>query len=481
MDMKKIKFLHQLVSDGARVCTDSRQPEPGGIFFALRGEAFNGNIFARKALEAGCRLAVIDDPAVTGEQAVTADPAGTSGPDYHHGSSYLLVESVLDTLQELSAYHRSLFDIPMMGITGSNGKTTTKELVHAVLSTRFQAPATRGNLNNHIGVPVTLLALKKTVDMAIIEMGANHVGEIARLCQLAKPTHGLITNIGKAHLEGFGSVENIARAKSELYSAVAGNSGVLFVNGDNELLVRLAANAMQSWGKRKEGGALSKRPSSLVTYGVGPDNHCRGWVENPFPLLEISFEVKQVFGDALPGYRGKIRSQLTGVYNFENIMAAVTVGLYFGIPPEMVSEAIEAYRPENNRSQMIQTERNLVISDAYNANPTSMRAALENFSRFGREKTAVLLGDMLELGETEHLEHEQMLKKALEGGYAMLVFVGPAFSAAAAKEKKLPANCHVFPDVGAAGAFLSAHSPDGYKILVKGSRGISMERLLEFL
>ena len=438
-------MLHQLVTGGAGICTDSRQAGHGSIFFALRGESFNGNHYAAEALKAGCRLAVIDDPSCQG------------------GADYLLVDSVLDTLQALGAYHRRLFDIPVIGITGSNGKTTTKELVHAVLSARFRAQATQGNLNNHIGVPVTLLSWKQPVDMAIVEMGANHVGEIARLCELAGPTHGLITNIGKAHLEGFGSVENIARAKSELYGAVAAANGQLFVNGDNHQLVRLAGNTRQ------------------VTYGTGDGNDCQGRVDTAFPLLGVSFWVNRSFGKTSPGARGTIRTQLTGAYNFENIMAAVTTGLYFGVSPEKIVSAIETYHPRNNRSQVMETKRNLVIADAYNANPTSMLAALENFSGFERKRTALLLGDMLELGETTGHEHRQLMKAAIEGGFTLLVFVGPAFTDAASDEKNLPDNCHVFKDVEGASAFLSARPLTGYKVLVKGSRGIRMETLLNVL
>lgn len=440
-----VLLLHQLLQEGAPVCTDSREARAGGIFFALKGDAFDGNQFAAAALKAGCRLAVIDDP------------------KQQKGPCYLLVDSVLQTIQELSARHRQQFRIPVLGITGSNGKTTTKELVHAVLSSRFHAMATRGNLNNHIGVPLTLLELNDTAEVAIVEMGANHLGEIANLCLIAEPTHGLITNIGKAHLEGFGSLENIAKAKSELYRHLETHNGQLFVNGDNELLLRLAGNV------------------NMVKYGDRAENHCQGQIDKPFPFLEVSFRINQAFGKAGEGVQGRIRSRLTGAYNFENIMAAVAVGLYFGVSAQDVVRAIESYEPGNHRSQVIQTESNTVIMDAYNANPTSMGAALENFSNFGQDRTAVFLGDMLELGETEEEEHRRILRMAVGQGFTRLVLVGPAFSRIAGETPDLPRSCSWFADSEQAAEDLASNPVSGYKVLVKGSRGIRMEQLLKHL
>jgi UDP-N-acetylmuramoyl-tripeptide--D-alanyl-D-alanine ligase len=440
-----VLLLHQLLQEGAPVCTDSRDAREGSIFFALKGEVFDGNRFAEAALKAGCRLAVIDDP------------------KQQKGPGYLLVDSVLQTLQELGARHRQRFLIPVLGITGTNGKTTTKELVHAVLSSHFQAVATRGNLNNHIGVPLTLLELNDPAEVAIVEMGANHLGEIASLCQIAEPTHGLITNIGKAHLEGFGSLENIARAKAELYRHLEAHNGQLFVNGDNELLLRLAGKA------------------NMIKYGKQAENHCQGQIEKPFPFLEISFMVNRAFGKAAGGMQGHIRSNLTGAYNFENIMAAVAVGLYFGVPARAVARAIESYEPGNHRSQVIQTEHNTVIMDAYNANPTSMEAALENFSNFGQERTAVFLGDMLELGETEEEEHRKILRMAAGQGFTRLVLVGQAFSRIASETPDLPQSCSWFADSKQAAKALASSPISGYNVLVKGSRGIRMEQLLKHL
>jgi UDP-N-acetylmuramoyl-tripeptide--D-alanyl-D-alanine ligase len=440
-----VLLLHRLLQEGAPVCTDSRDARTGGIFFALRGDVFDGNRFAESALKAGCQLAVIDDPR------------------QQKGPNFLLVDSVLQTLQELGAHHRKQFNIPMLGITGSNGKTTTKELIHAVLSSHFHAMATRGNLNNHIGVPLTLMEFRNPLDLGIVEMGANHLGEIARLCQLADPTHGLITNIGKAHLEGFGSLENIARAKSELYRYVETQGGTLFVNGDNALLIRLAGNAR------------------MVLYGSSAQHHCQGQIEKPFPFLEVSFKVNRAFGKAAIGDEGLVRSRLTGAYNFENIMAAVAVGLYFGVPASGVCRSIEGYEPGNHRSQVIQTDRNTVVMDAYNANPTSMQAALENFSNFRQEQTAVFLGDMLELGEAEEEEHQRILRMAVAQGFTKLVFVGPAFSKTAGKTPGLPHSCSWFEHPEQAAEALASSPISGFKVLVKGSRGIRMEQLLKHL
>ncbi len=445
--MQPIQILHKMLSDGASICTDSRKTRPGAIFFALRGESFNGNRFASAALHNGCQLAVIDDPL---EEA---------------GGKFLLVDSVLETLQELSTYHRGLFNIPVLGITGSNGKTTTKELIQAVLSKRFLTQATSGNLNNHIGVPLTLLSLKDPIDMAVVEMGANHMGEIERLCQLARPTAGIITNIGKAHLEGFGSIENIASAKSELYRFIARHKGLLFVNGDNPLLCRLAGDTRR------------------VTYGKEPENHCSGSITKGFPYLEISFRVNRGFEKISPGTSGKISTRLTGAYNFENIMAAITIGLYYGVPPDAIASAIEEYEPGNHRSQVIHTNHNTVIMDAYNANPTSMRAALENFAGFRGKKTALLLGDMLELGEAAEKEHREIVRQAIRGGHSLAIFVGPLFSGVApdktGERGETPIKC--FSHVEKAADYLASNPLSGFTILVKGSRGIKMEQIIQYL
>jgi UDP-N-acetylmuramoyl-tripeptide--D-alanyl-D-alanine ligase len=439
--LKTIPYLHQLISQGAAVCTDSRQPAAGSVFFALRGEQFNGNHFAIQALEAGCRLAVVDDATFAGKE------------------NCLLVDDVLSTLKKLGQYHRQQFDIPVLGITGSNGKTTTKELSHAVLSAHMHAMATAGNLNNHFGVPLTLLSLKRPVDIAIVEMGANHIGEIAQLCEIAQPTHGLITNIGKAHLEGFGSQENILAAKSELYQYVNKHKGILFVNGDNEMLSSLSAGA------------------NRVMYGSRQDFHCSGEILASIPLLSIRFQVNHSFGKAFRGMEGIIHSGLTGAYNFENIMAAVTAGLFFGVSADTIIDAIEGYKPGNNRSQLIETRHNTIIMDAYNANPTSMTAAIRNFSQFRSGPGAVMLGDMLELGNQAAYEHMQIAGMVADQSFDLNIFVGKNFSEVIEPDN----NTYVFADTAQVVDWLKQNPLKGYTILIKGSRGIQMERLLSHL
>jgi UDP-N-acetylmuramoyl-tripeptide--D-alanyl-D-alanine ligase len=446
METPAIQQLHDLVLKGAPVCTDSRTARPGAIFIALKGDTFNGNRFAAQALDKGCRLAVIDEPAAKADE------------------RYLLVEDALATLQALSLKHRRRFHMPVIAITGSNGKTTTKELLHAALATGLRTLATSGNLNNHIGVPLTLLQMKEPLDVAIVEMGANHVGEIGALCRLARPTHGLITNIGKAHLEGFGTPENVVKAKSELYHFLRETGGTVFVNGDNPLLTGLTEGMTR------------------VLYGTGGQNHLQGQAEKSFPTLDVSFRTLQPFGAAVPGIAGSLSTRLTGAYNLENMLAAVAAGLYFGRDSQGIAGAMAEYEPRNHRSQLLHTARNMVVMDAYNANPTSMRAALDNFRHFTDGPTALLLGDMLELGAVSMEEHLNIIALAQEGGYSKIVLVGPAFVRAwDAWQGKRDTPCLAFRDAATAAGHLSAHPLTGYRILVKGSRGIRMEALLPSL
>lgn len=441
MDKLLLQKLDDLVSRGHPICTDSRQAEPGAIFFALRGAAFNGNQFAHQALEKGCVAAVVDEK--------------PSHPD----DRIFETMDVLSTLQQLSLFHRQQYAIPVIGITGSNGKTTTKELVNKVLSSTFNTLATRGNLNNHIGVPLTLLGISPANEMAIIEMGANHMGEIGELSALALPGFGLITNIGKAHLEGFGNLENIVKTKTELYKSVRSRNGLLFVNGDNALLMDKAADA------------------NKITYGKGSQNHCSGQIISENPFVSISFQVNHSFGKTKKGISGKIQTSLVGTYNFENLLAAITIGLYFGVTPENAIRAIESYVPSNSRSQWIDNGRNIILLDAYNANPTSMAAAIENFSRFGKAPKAVLLGDMLELGEMSLQEHQQIIRLLEEKKPELIILVGPEFKATA----KTSGRLLVFDHVSQASQWLKQNPLIDYHILVKGSRGIQMEKILDAL
>jgi UDP-N-acetylmuramoyl-tripeptide--D-alanyl-D-alanine ligase len=441
MENDQLLMLHKLLTKGHLICTDSRSAEPGAIFFALKGESFNGNLFAHKALEKGCVAAVVDEPVEL------------------MGENIIMVGNVLETLQQLSHFHRKLFNLPVIGITGSNGKTTTKELMHAVLASTFNTLATKGNLNNHIGVPLTLLGLKPEHEIAIIEMGANKMGEIAMLSALACPNFGLITNIGKAHLEGFGSLENIIKTKTELYSHVKDESGLLFVSTDNALL------------REKSKG------NKVIFYGKHNESHCSASIISDMPFVSIAFQVNKTLGKALPGIKGTIRTQLVGVYNFENILAALTIGLYFGVSPQKAINAIETYMPSNSRSQLIKNDRNTILLDAYNANPTSMAAAIENFAGFGNCPRAVMLGDMLEMGNSSAEEHNRILSLLKEKQFELIILIGPEFKAVAKPGK----NLLIFDTSSAATKWLLKNPLKGYNVLIKGSRGIQMEKVLESL
>lgn len=436
-----LQILHRYVESGRPICTDSRQVAPGAVFFALKGDNFNGNHFAEKALENGCIAAVIDEPVS------------------RENNKVILVENVLETLQQLSIYHRKQFTIPVLAITGSNGKTTTKELVHSVLGSTFKTLATEGNLNNHIGVPLTLLRLNGLHEMAIIEMGANHVGEIEQLSGFAYPTYGLITNIGKAHLEGFGSLENILKGKTELYRHISSENGLLFVNGDNLQLSEKAKGTKQ------------------IVYGQSEAFHCSGRITGMNPFLTLEFRVNKPLGKTKKGISGQINTKLIGAYNFENILASIAIGLYFGVSPEKAISAIEAYQPVNNRSQLIKNQRNTVILDAYNANPTSMAAAISNFAEFGIAPRAVLLGDMLEMGSDSQAEHQQIVELLKERKFEINILVGTEFM------KTICPNSgfETFNNSVEATAWLKENPLNGFHILVKGSRGIRMEKTLEAL
>ncbi len=432
--MVSIGSLHARFLDTAGVFTDTRNPLAGGMFFALSGPHFNANAFAAKALESGAACAVVDDPTVVLDD------------------RYLLVPDTLKALQDLARHHRRTFAIPFIAITGTNGKTTTKELVHAVLSVHRPTLATEGNLNNHIGVPLTLLKLKPEHRIAIIEMGASKPGDIAELCAIAEPTHGLITNIGKAHLEGFGSVEGVVRTKTELYAWLHGHGGSAFVNGDDALLM-----------EKSEG-------LQRVTYGGAEGLGTRGnAVESEGPCMEL------VFDDHLREHgHYHIGTHLIGNYNAPNALAAVCIGHHFGVPDEVIAEALSEYTPSNNRSQLKDTGRNQLILDAYNANPTSMAAALTNFGQLPSDRPKLaILGDMLELGEVSRAEHAAIAALVDRLGLQALL-VGKEFVQAVGD-----ARCHA--DADALAAVLKADPPTGKVILVKGSRGIKLETVVAVL
>jgi len=433
--------IFDLLALNGNICIDSRRAGNGSVFFALKGENFDGNRFAAKALKAGCAKAVVDDP------------------NLNINDQYILVNDVLSFLQEIAREYRKKLNIPFLGITGTNGKTTTKELCQAVLSKSFNSFATKGNLNNHIGVPVTLLSLKPGHNFAVIEMGANHVGEIEALSEIVRPTHGLITNIGKAHLEGFGSVDNIEKAKTELYRFVQKQGGTIFVNGDDPRMIKYAGT------------------KNAVTYGKDTGFHCSGTIMQNIPFLEVAFETNKDFGNLKEKASGIIKTKLTGSYNFGNVMAAITIGLYFGVPLKEVIQAIEGYTPRNNRSQIVQTQTNTLLMDAYNANPTSMIAALENFQLIKNEPKAVFLGDMLELGDDSKKEHEQIVKYLRQHPSWLKVLVGKHFQSVASDQNDLA----TFSNTAEAAKWLKNHPVSGHQVLIKGSRGVQMEQLLKYL
>lgn len=412
------------------VSTDTRSIAEGSLFFALKGDRFNGNEFARQALENGAAYAVIDEP------------------EHQHNDRCLLVEDVLTALQNLAHHHRMTLNIPVIGINGTNGKTTTKELLHAVLRQKYQTLATRGNLNNHIGVPLTLLQLTSDTELAIIELGANHVGEIAALCRIAHPTHGLTTNIGKAHLEGFGGLEGAIRGESEQYDYLRKTDGVVFINSQDPLLSNM--------GKR----------FAQPHHYPAPDDY--------FPCTMVSadpFVVYQAEGG------GPVETQLVGAYNFENIAAALCIGKYFGVPPEAANEAVRTYQPANKRSQVVRQGSNIIILDAYNANPDSMQAAIRNLEAMRAAQKAVILGDMYELGEDTEAEHRAVGELLAAGNVQRIFFCGELMQAA---HQACPRSTH-FPDKADLEAHLRQHPIENSTVLVKGSRGMAMETFVDLL
>ncbi len=427
-----IQNLYQLFQEHPVISTDSRDIPSGCIFFALKGGNFDGNRFAAESLEKGASYAVVDDPATP------------KRPEF------ILVNDVLETLQNLARYHRRKLNIPVLAITGTNGKTTTKELVSAVLRRKYMITSTQGNLNNHIGVPVTLLGMTSQTELAVIEMGANHPGEIAALCQIAEPDFGIITNIGKAHLEGFGSFEGVIKTKSELYDFLRQKHGRCFINTDNELLVTQAASL------------------DLLTYGTNDEAQLQGFPEQSswYLTIRVLFPKGWLY----------LKSKLIGSYNFENILAAARIGLHFGVEPTAIQKAIENYVPENNRSQLIQTGSNRIIMDAYNANPTSMAAALNNFAKISYDKKTVILGDMLELGSLAAEEHQKIADLIKLQHFDSVYLVGHYFSAVdAGTAMKFDKTEHL-------SAHLDTQKPIAENlILIKGSRGIGLEKIIDKL
>ncbi len=424
-----IAALYEIYKKHPSVQTDTRKLKQGDIFFALKGPNFNGNGFAKQALEAGAAYAVID------EQAFVID------------ERYLLVDDVLIALQQLAKYHRQQFNIPFIAITGSNGKTTTKELVTTVLQQQYKTYATEGNLNNHIGVPLTLLKIKSDAQMAVIEMGANHQKEIESYCKIAMPTHAIITNCGKAHIEGFGGIEGVRKGKGELYDFIRENNGIIFRNTDLDYLV-----------------GMSQGIGNQITYGsANADYVGTAAMKDVFLYVALSKPVEKI-----------IDTQLVGDYNFPNAMVAVAVSLHFGIDIETISNAIAHYNPDNSRSQWLQKGSNKIILDAYNANPTSMRAAITNFANAQLSNKMLWIGGMKEMGTEEAKEHNELVQLVQQYNWSNVILVGKEFDG-------ITHNYQHFQTSADAATYVKDNMPADAAILIKGSRGSRMEVLLDAL
>ncbi|HEX7367047.1 MAG TPA: UDP-N-acetylmuramoyl-tripeptide--D-alanyl-D-alanine ligase [Pelobium sp.] len=427
--------LYKIYLSHPNICTDTRKITEGCLFFALKGENFDANTFAAQALENGASYAVIDDE------------------HYKKGANFLLVENTLAMLQDLAVHHRKQLKIPFIGLTGSNGKTTTKELINSVLSERFKTSATKGNLNNHIGVPLSVLEIGEDIELAIIEMGANHQKEIAMLSSICLPNFGMITNIGKAHLEGFGGIEGVKIGKGELYDFLQANSGTVFINEDSPALTEMAS-------KRKF--------EKIISYGTSNASHVKGELIDNNPYLKIRWTANNETYE--------VPSQLTGTYNFENMLAAVAIGLEFGLTPAQINAGISKYAPKNNRSQILKTENNTLIGDYYNANPSSMVLAIENISKLQADKKVVILGDMFEIGESVEEEHLNVLKKANSCNFDQVILVGKEF-----KKQSLNGKGLFFEETMEAFEYLKKHPISNALVLVKGSRSMKLEKLVELL
>lgn len=434
--MLSTEQLYKLFLQHPNIVTDSRQAKAGDFFVALKGERFDGNQYAQQALDQGAAYAVVDDISI-----ITSD-------------RFLLVSDTLQALQDLARHHRRQFDIPVIAICGSNGKTTTKDLVSAVLSSHYPTHYTKGNFNNHIGVPLTLLAMPPKTEVAVLEIGANNIGEIDALCKIAEPTHGLITNIGKEHLEGFGGLEGVKQGESELYRYLAAHQGMAFINKNEAFLEELASPV-----KKK---LFYARSESFD-------------VNNPvyeIRLLQSLPFVKVAFRDD-EGEIIEINAQLFGKYNFANIMTAIVLGRYFKVPAFKIKAAIENYQPLNNRSQIKIIDSNTFILDAYNANPSSMELAIQNFSEMKANHKIAILGDMLELGNASAEEHQHIGNFALQQDFNQVIFVGKEFQNSIKNKNALH-----FPNVHVLREWFEKQDFTNTTFLLKGSRGIQLEKML---
>lgn len=428
--MNEIEKIYELYKKAYTVTTDSRNVTKDSVFVALKGEHFDGNDFAVKVAEDGVAACVIADR-----------------PTLRSNDRLFVVDDSLKALQQLAAMHRKTMGVPVIGVTGTNGKTTTKELISAVLSKKYNVVYTQGNFNNHIGVPLTLLRIKPETELAVVEMGANHPGEIKMLANMGMPDYGIITNIGRAHLEGFGGFEGVIRTKNEMYQYVSEHNGTVFVNADNALLMDLAKNI-----------------NNKVTYGAREGAVTKGKLLSANPYLSVEWN-----GQC-------IDTQLVGDYNFENVMAAICLGIFFEVKPNDIVTALASYRPTNNRSQVIQTANNRVVMDAYNANPTSMSHAINNFRNICHDDNLLIIGDMRELGGESQKEHETIFNLIRELGFEDVIFVGTEFSKVA-KDSKFKA----FENVEELSQFIENNPIVGKDVLVKGSNGIHLNKIIDLL
>ena len=426
--MKQIEFLYSKFIESSGVCTDTRTLKKNSIFFGLKGDNFDGNTYADKALQQGALLAIIDDKS------------------QEESDSKIRVDDALETLQSLANYHRKQIEIPIVAITGSNGKTTTKKLIYEVLSKEFKVEATKGNLNNHIGVPLTLLSFNSDLDLGIVEMGANHQKEIESLCKITEPNYGLITNFGKAHLEGFGGIEGVIKGKSELYDHLIKNDGLIFFNRDDELQV--------------------ERAFKYKNYSIGekPLSDCQVVFKEANPYVTVEYS------------KLTIQSQLIGSYNFKNISAAIGIGRYFGVDKEDIKAAIEAFEPEEMRSQLIKKNNKTILLDAYNANPTSMEAALRSFKQMDQAPQAVILGDMFEVGKDAIQEHQEIIELSQQLEFESIMVCGTLFKEAATNTKDI----NSFDDIQQLRSYIIQNqSSIPETLLIKGSRGMKLESILD--
>ncbi|CAM4195361.1 UDP-N-acetylmuramoyl-tripeptide--D-alanyl-D-alanine ligase [Pedobacter westerhofensis] len=433
--MSQTDLIYQHYLSYPTISTDTRNIAPGCLFFALKGENFDANVFARNALNLGAAYVIIDNPA------------------FQLDDRCILVDDVLTTLQELAKYHRSQLRIPVIGLTGSNGKTTTKELINAVLAEKYRSFATKGNLNNHIGVPLSILAIKPDTEIAVIEMGANHQKEIEFLCTIAQPTHGLITNIGRAHLDGFGGFEGVKKGKGELFTYLKKDKGTAFINQDNPLLTEMGRTA---------------ELDHFVYYGTEGENFITGQLVKSDPLIALNWKGRDEYFS--------VHTNLTGAYNFENILAAICIGAFFNLTVEQINKGLSGYMPNNNRSQLTKTESNTLICDFYNANPSSMTAALQNISSLTAANKVAIIGDMFELGPEAPEQHEEIARLALESGLNTVIFIGKNFNAV-----KDQHTGEFFNTPAAALEWLEANPIKDSLVLLKGSRGMALEQLLPVL